>query len=123
MKLPKKVFLCVIALLLVGGFVSCSKMMDMRLTELEKSIEKLEQNYKEWSPEKVQKQIESCENQLDELSQNEGKLTESQRQRMANLKGQYHRLLLEIKISTLKQDITEEGAEALEYIKGLLGGE
>lgn len=123
MKLPKKVFLCVIALLLVGGFVSCSKMMDMRLTELEKSIEKLEQNYKEWSPEKVQKQIESCEKQLDELSQNEGKLTESQRQRMANLKGQYHRLLLEIKIFTLKHDITEEGTQALEYIKGLLGGE
>ena len=32
-------------------------------------------------------------------------------------------VLLEIKIWSLKQTITEEGAEAIEYIKGLLGGD
>ena len=119
----RKVLLWVLSLLFVGVLVSCSKVNDIRLTTLEKSIERLEQNYKDYSPEKLQKEINLCEKQFDALYQKEDSLSDTQQKRLANVKGKYHRVLLEIKIWSLKQTITEEGAEAIEYIKGLLGGD
>ena len=115
--------LCVLSFLFVGVFVSCSKVNDIRLTALEKSIERLEQNYKDYSPEKLQKEINLCEKQFDALYQKEDSLSDAQQKRLANVKGKYHRVLLEIKLWSLTQTITEEGAEAIEYIKGLLGGD
>lgn len=121
--LGRKVLLCVLSFLFVGVFVSCSKVNDIRLTALEKSIERLEQNYKDYSPEKLQKEINLCEKQFDALYQKEDSLSDAQQKRLANVKGKYHRVLLEIKLWSLTQTITEEGAEAIEYIKGLLGGD
>jgi hypothetical protein len=109
----KIISLVVLALFLAGVGVSCtSKVNDMRLSSLEKSIEKLEQNYSKYSPEKLKKEIEYCEKQFDELSEKKGELSQDQRRRLSNLKGQYHKLLIKICASDVSLDI-------IEYIKGL----
>ena len=119
----RKIVLFVLAFVLFSGsFVSCTtaKKYDRRLTALEKSIEGLDQNYKTFSPEELQKEIEFCEKQIGDLEQNDDKLTDTQRQQFSKTKGKYHRLLLEIKIWTATQTISEEGSEFIEYLKGLL---
>lgn len=113
----KKLVLIVLALFFAGAFVSCtSKVNDMRLSSLEKSIEKLEQNYSKYSPEKLKKEIEHCEKQFDEFSEKQDELSQDQRRQLSDLKGKYHKLLIEI----LLQDVSNEGAETVSYLKGLL---
>ena len=119
----KKMLLFVMALFVAGGFVSCDKFYDMRMNALERSIESLSQNYETSSSEKLQEEIAFCEEQFKQLSQKESELTDVQRRRLSNMKGRYHRILVEIKLWSLTYSIKEEGTEAAEYIKGLLGGE
>lgn len=119
--MKKSYFILLVFLLAGATFVSCSKVYDMRLDSLEKSIDNLDQSYDVYSPDKLQKEIESCENRFEELSQNETKLTDNQRKRMANLKGKYHKVLLKIKLWSITQTVSGEGEQLLEYVKGLLG--
>lgn len=107
-------FACVIS--------SCTQINDYRISRFENSIDKLEKKYKEYSPEKLKSEIEDCEKQLKKLSNDSSRYTDSQKRRISNLKGRYHRLLIEIKIYSFTQSITEEGKNVLEYIKGILGG-
>ena len=119
--LKKRYFLLLVFLLVGTTFISCSKFYDMRLDSLEKSIDNLDQSYDDYSPDKLLKQIESCEKLYEELSQNETKLTDNQRKRLAKLKGKYHRVLLTIKIWSLTQTLSDESEQVLEYVKGILG--
>ena len=103
--------------------MSCSKINDMRLEKLEESIEKLDQNYKDYTPEKLQKQIEHCEKKFEEFDQDDVKLSDSQRQRLSNLKGKYHKTLIKIKIYSLTNIFSDGWSDVVEYLKGILGGD
>lgn len=110
-----------VLLLLAGVVSSCTQINDLQISAFEKSIDKLEQNYQNDSPDKLQHRLELCEKQLAKLKEDTSRYTESQRQRISNLSGRYHRLLVKIKIHTATQEISEGASEAVEYIKGLLG--
>jgi uncharacterized protein YeaO (DUF488 family) len=118
--MQKKSFLIVLALLVAGALVSCtSKVNDIRLSSLEKSIEKLEQNYSKYSPEKLKKEIEHVEKQFDEFSEKKDELSQDQRRQLSDLKAKYHKILVEI----LFHDVSDESTETVAYLKGLLEGE
>lgn len=109
----KKIPLIVLALFISGALVSCtSKVNDMRLDALEKSVEKLDQNYGKYSPEKLKNEIEQCEKQFDELSEKKDELSQDQRRRLSNLKGEYEQVLVKIKAS-------DASIEVIEFLKGL----
>lgn len=102
--------------------ISCKQIVDMRLSAFEKSIDKLEEKYKDLTPSELEKAINLCEKQLELLTDSDQELTPNQKKRIANLTGRYHRLLLKIELYTLANEIfdTTEGESVLEYIKGLL---
>lgn len=103
---------------------SCSRITDAQITAFEKSIDKLEQKYKDLTPSELQKGIDVCEKQLEMLEGSDRDYTKEQTKRIANLKGRYQRLLLKIELYTLANEIfdTTEGESVLEYIRGLLLG-
>ena len=68
--LIKRLSIIVFAVLLAGGFNSCTKTYDIRINTLEKSLNNLEQNYKDYSPKKLKREIEKCENQFDKRDNN-----------------------------------------------------
>lgn len=84
----------------------------MRLDALEKSVEKLDQNYGKYSPEKLKNEIEQCEKQFDELSEKKDELSQDQRRRLSNLKGEYEQVLVKIKAS-------DASIEVIEFLKRL----
>lgn len=100
---------------------SCNQINDLRISSLESSIDHLESNYKELSPEKLQQEIEDCEKKMNDISKDSRRFTDSQKRRISSLKGRYHRVLFEIKVYVLANSMTEEGRRVLEYIKGLIG--
>lgn len=72
----------------------------------------------------MEKAINLCEKQLELLTDSDREFTKEQNNRIANLTGRYHRLLLKIEIYTKANEIFEssEGESVLEYIRGLLLG-
>lgn len=110
--------------LIVHAFPSCSRITEAQITAFEKSIDKLEQKYKDLTPSELQKGIDVCEKQLELLDGKKQDCTKEQQKRIANLKGRYQRLLLKIELYTLANEIfdTTEGESVLEYIRGLLLG-
>ena len=120
MKNKQKIIVFVIALLFVGGFNSCSKTYDNRLDRLEESIESLNQNYKNYSPKQLKREIEKCENLLDKLQQDESKLSIAQRKQLNKLKRKETRVLLKISIHLKLQGTSSEITDLIQYIKDIL---
>ena len=92
MGIKRSIPLFITFLLLVGLFNSCYKMQDIRLIKLEKSIEKIELNYFEYSPEELQEKLDLLENRFDELDHKH--LTDAQRVKIMSLRNRYDQLLL-----------------------------
>lgn len=103
-------------------FASCSRIADGQLAAFEKSITKLEQNYKDLTPDQLERSINLCEKQLDKLNENT-KLTKAQQKKLSNLTGRYHKVLIKIKAYLLINELfdTTEVESLIEYIGGLLG--
>ncbi len=120
----KSLLLSFLACCLLFCFSSCSHITDAQITAFEKSIDKLEEKYKDLTPSELQKGIDVCEKQLEMLEESDRAYTKEQTKRIANLKGRYHRLLLKIELYTLANEIfdTTEGESVLEYIRGVLLG-
>ena len=115
--MQKKLVLIVLSLFITGALVSCSsKVNDIRLSSLERSVEKLEQNYSKYSPDKIKKEVEHCEKQFDEVSEKKDELSQDQRRQLFNLKEKYHKVLVKIILTNM----SDEGTEAVAYLKGLL---
>ena len=104
---------------------SCSKVYDTQIAALEKSIDKLEEKYKDISASEIQNAIELCQKQLDALHEldNDGKLSPEQKKKVSNLEGRFHRVLIKVQLYVMVNDFFEETGvqELIEYIKGLLG--
>lgn len=116
------------AVAIVSAFfitTSCSKVYDTRIAALEKSIDKLEENYKDLSASEIENAIELCQKQLDALLEleNDGKLNSDQKKKVSNLEGRFHRVLLKVQLYLMVNDVLDESGvqSAIEYIKGLLG--
>lgn len=121
MEIKKRKILFVSILLLLGGLlVSCSKVNDMRLDTLKKSIEKLEQNYKDYSPEKLMREIEQCEIQFEKLDQDKDKLSINQKQQLSNLDSKFNKVLIKIGWDIYRNGLSDEYRKVIEYIKDLL---
>lgn len=120
---PKSLSIKILVSLFVLALASCGKIIDVQINAFEKSINKLEESYKDLTPKKLQKAIDVCEKQLEQLGDKKQDCTKEQQKRIAKLKGRYHKLLLKIELYTALNDLfdTTEGESVLEYIRGLLG--
>lgn len=120
---PKSLSIKILVSLFVLALASCGKIIDVQINAFEKSIDKLEEKYKDLTPNELQKAIDVCEKQLELLEDKKQDCTKEQQKRVAKLKGRYHKLLLKIELYTALNDLfdTTEGESVLEYIRGLLG--
>ena len=119
----KTVLISVFACFILLAVVSCTKVTDLKISALEKSIDKLENDYKDMTPKEIENTIELCEKQLNALLDNESDLTKEQQKKVSNLEGRYHRVLLKVQLYLMVNDFLDEtGVQStIEYIKGLLG--
>lgn len=109
--------------LLLLTVTSCSKVIDAQLAALEKSIDKLEEKYKDMTPKEVEKAIDLVETQIDALEEREDDMTKEQKKTFANLEGRYTKVLLKIELYLTVNNLFggSEVEETIEYIKGLMG--
>lgn len=121
----KKTFAILAVVFVLGTlmFSSCTPRIDKQIASLAQSIDKLEENYKDMTPNQIENAIERCERQLNALLDNESKLTKEQRKELSSLEGRYHRVLLKIQLYLMVNEIIDaaEVEPVIEYIKGLLG--
>ena len=106
MEIKKSIPLFITVLLLVGLLNSCYKMQDVRLIKLEKSIEKIELNYLDYSPEELQEKLDLLENRFDDLDHK--RLTDAQRVKIMSLRNRYDKLQLR-----LEEQIAQNEEEVL----------
>lgn len=102
MEIKRSISLFITVLLLVGLPNSCYKMQDVRLIKLEKSIEKIELNYLDYSPEELQEKLDLLENRFDDLDHK--RLTDAQRVKIMSLKNRYDKLLLKLEDQTTQNE-------------------
>lgn len=115
------IFAAVIAAFCV--ITSCTKVTDLKISSLEKSIDKLEQNYKDMSATEIESAIENCQKQFDALNEEVDKLTKEQMNKINNLEGRFDRVLVKIELYLMVNEFLDESGvgPTIEYIKGLLG--
>ena len=120
----KTLLITFVASLFVLALTSCNRI-DAQLTAFEKSIEKLENNYKDLSPRALEKALSSLQTRFEKLEDLDKDMTINQKKRFRNLKIQYYKLLLKIKWHTALSDVYEssEGQDVVDYILELLNSE
>lgn len=106
MEIKRSISLFITVLLLVGLPNSCYKMQDVRLIKLEKSIEKIELNYLDYSPEELQEKLDLLENRFDDLDHK--RLTDAQGVKIMSLRNRYDKLQLR-----LEEQIAQNEEEVL----------
>lgn len=100
---------------------SCRLATDAQISAFEKSIEALENNYKDFTASELENAVSFCDDQLKALENTDREFTPNQKERISNLKGRYHRLLVEIELYTLANDLFG-GDSVIEYLRGLISG-
>ncbi len=121
----KTLLIAFAASLFVLALTSCNRI-DAQLTAFEKSIEKLENNYKDLSPRALEKAVASLQTRFEKLEDLvDEDMTINQKSRFRDLKIQYYKLLLKIKWHTALSDVYEssEGQSVVDYILELLNSE
>lgn len=100
---------------------SCSLKYDMRLSLLDKSLDKLELNYRDYSSDELRERIDFCDDGIWKLILKnwDYKLTDAQQLRLSALTGKYHRILIEI-CDYLESNDTDDNEELLMHIDYLL---
>lgn len=119
----KTLVLSFFACLFVLALTSCNKVIDVQIAALEKSIDKLDDEYKNMTPNEIEKAINVVEKQIDALEERKDDMTREQGKKFANLQGRYTKLLVKIELYLMVDNIFEgsEVEKVIEYIKGLLG--
>lgn len=119
----KTLLLSIFACLFVLVLTSCNKVIDVQIAALEKSIDKLDDEYKNMTPNEIEKAINVVEKQIDALEERKDDMTREQGKKFANLQGRYTKLLVKIELYLMVDNIFEgsEVEKVIEYIKGLLG--
>jgi uncharacterized protein Yka (UPF0111/DUF47 family) len=119
----KTLLLSIFACLFVLALTSCNKVIDVQIAALEKSIDKLDDEYKNMTPNEIEKAINVVEKQIDALEERKDDMTREQGKKFANLQGRYTKLLVKIELYLMVDNIFEgsEVEKVIEYIKGLLG--
>ena len=119
----KVLVLSFVAIVFMVASTSCGKVIDVQIAALEKSIDKLDEEYKNMTPNEIKKSIDLIEKQIDALEEREDDMTKEQRKEFSNLNGRYTKLLVKIQLYLWAQELfdTEEVESTIEYIKGLLG--
>ena len=119
----KTLLLSIFACLFVLVLTSCNKVIDVQIAALEKSIDKLDDEYKNMTPNEIEKAINVVEKHIDALEERKDDMTREQGKKFANLQGRYTKLLVKIELYLMVDNIFEgsEVEKVIEYIKGLLG--
>lgn len=119
----KTLLLAFFACLFVLALTSCNKVIDVQIAALEKSIDKLDDEYKNMTPNEIEKAINVVEKQIDALEERKDDMTREQGKKFANQQGRYTKLLVKIELYLMVDNIFEgsEVEKVIEYIKGLLG--
>lgn len=121
----KTLLIAFVACLFVLALTSCNRI-DAKLTAFEKSINKLENNFKDLSPRALEKAVSSLQTRKEKLDELVDKdMTINQKSRFRDLKIQYYELLIKIKWHTALSDVYEsnEGQSVVDYILELLNSE
>ena len=100
-------------------FTSCKQIVDMRLSSLEKSIDKLEKNYKDLTPTQLDNAINACEVKIEWLEDHKENFTSNQRKQFRKLNLRYYWLLVRIPghKSIGEIDFSEEYESVLDNIQ------
>ncbi len=119
----KTLVLSFFACLFVLALTSCNKVIDVQIAAVEKSIDKLDENYKEMSTDDIKNTIELIEKQFNALDERKEDMSSEQKSKLSNLHGRYTRVLASVQVYLgLKSLLDDTGVtELIEYIKGLLG--
>jgi len=119
----KVLILSFIAIVFMVASTSCGKVIDVQIAALEKSIDKLDEKYKEMSTEDIKTSIELIEKQFNALDERKEDMSSEQKSKLSNLHGRYTRVLVSIQVYLgFKSLLDDTGVtELIEYIKGLLG--
>ena len=116
-----KPMVIIMAAFLGMSLSSCRFTVDTQIDAFEESIELLDENYKDLTPAELEKALNLCEKQLSALQNSEVEFTPNQKERISNLTGRYHRLLLKIEFYMMTHDLFD-GEDVIEYLKGLIAG-
>ena len=92
----KVLLIAVFAGLFMLTSTSCKQIVDMQLSAFEKSIDKLEQNYKDLTPTQLDNAINACEVILGQLEDHKEDFTIHQRKQFRKLNLRYYWLLVKI---------------------------
>ena len=103
---------CILAASVIAAFflvASCSKVTDVQLTALEKSIEKLESNYRDMTPKEIDVARNLIDEQIDKLDEkkDKGDLSKNQKQQLFELKARYVKVKVLIAIPLKADESTE----------------
>lgn len=119
----KTLLIAFVACLFVLALTSCNRI-DAKLTAFEKSVNKLENNYKDLSPKALEKAVKSCQKRYEELEKLEKTdMSINQSDRFRDIAKHYAWLLIKINWYTIGSDKynSSEGKSVIEYLLELLG--
>lgn len=116
-----KPMVIIMATFLGMSLSSCRFAVDAQIDAFDESIATLDENYKDLTPAELEKALNLCEKQQNALQNSEVEFTPNQKERISNLMGRYHRLLLKIEFYTMTHDLFD-GEDVIEYLKGLIAG-
>lgn len=101
----KTLLIAFVACLFVQVFTSCTRITDAQISSLEKSIEKLEKNYKDLTKSQLEKTVMSCQSRLERLREKE--LTINQKERLNKLDWRLSIVKIKIGWNELLNEIRE----------------
>lgn len=118
----KTLLIAFVACLFVHVLTSCTKFIDAQLTAFEKSINKLETNYKDLSPQSLEKAVSLLQSQFEELENiKDTEMTINQKKRFRKLKVNYFTLLVKIKTHVSLSNVfdSRDGKSVIDYLDEL----
>lgn len=113
----KALLIIVLTSILMLALTSCKPIVNWHLKAFEKSVNKLEQNYKDLTPNQLERAVGKCDIQLEWLVDHKDNFTINQRKKFRELKIRYY-WLLHYSISGI--DLSEEYESVVGYIKDII---
>lgn len=107
---------CVVMLAAVSCQNTEKNIVELKIKAFEKSIEKLENNYKDMSGAQLEEAIEKCEIQKENLTQNKDNCSINQKKAIKDLSWRYRKILVKIMLHAKAVDGLDQFVAYLEEL-------
>lgn len=107
---------CVVMLAAVSCQNTEKNIVELKIKAFEKSIEKLENNYKDMSGVQLEEAIEKCEIQKENLAQNKDNCSINQKKAIKDLSWRYRKILVKIMLHAKAVDGLDQFVAYLEEL-------